>query len=315
MKKLIPILLALVMTVGLAACAQTAPASSAASASASASASAPASPSAAAPSSAAPSASPAASAEPSEQKVLKVGMECVYAPYNWTQPDDSNGAVPIFGSSEYAYGYDVMMAKLICEKLGWKLEVHKTDWDSIPIGVQAGTLDCGICGQSITAKRLQTMDFSLPYYFASIVVLTRSDTPYASATNLAGLAGATCTSQLNTVWYDSCLPQIKDAKILPAMDTTSAMFVALESKKVDLLVTDAPTAMAAATVYPDFKMLDFTGNDDNFKGVDEFVNIGVSVKKGNQELVDKLNSVLSTMTPDDFKKMMEDAIKVQPLSK
>ena len=40
-----------------------------------------------------------------EKKVLRVAMECAYAPYNWTQPDDSNGAVPISESNEYAYGY------------------------------------------------------------------------------------------------------------------------------------------------------------------------------------------------------------------
>ena len=53
-----------------------------------------------------------------EKKTLKVAMECSYAPYNWTQPDDSNGAVPISGSSDYAYGYDVMMAKKICDEMG-----------------------------------------------------------------------------------------------------------------------------------------------------------------------------------------------------
>ena len=55
-------------------------------------------------------------AKDGEKKVLKVAMECAYAPYNWTQPDDSNGAVPIADSNEYAYGYDVMMAKKICEE-------------------------------------------------------------------------------------------------------------------------------------------------------------------------------------------------------
>ena len=50
-------------------------------------------------------------------KVLRVGMECAYAPYNWAQKDTSNGAVPIAGSTEYAYGYDVMMAKFLAEKL------------------------------------------------------------------------------------------------------------------------------------------------------------------------------------------------------
>ena len=53
-----------------------------------------------------------------EDGVLSVAMECSYAPYNWTQQDDSNGAVQIKGSSDYAYGYDVMMAKHIAEELG-----------------------------------------------------------------------------------------------------------------------------------------------------------------------------------------------------
>ena len=42
-----------------------------------------------------------------EDGVLTVAMECNYAPYNWSQPDDSNGAVPIKDSSDYANGYDV----------------------------------------------------------------------------------------------------------------------------------------------------------------------------------------------------------------
>ena len=60
--------------------------------------------------------------------VLTVAMECAYAPYNWAQPDDSNGAVPIKGSANlYANGYDVMMAKKLCEANGWELEIVQLD--------------------------------------------------------------------------------------------------------------------------------------------------------------------------------------------
>ena len=52
--------------------------------------------------------------------VFTVGMECAYAPYNWTQMDDSNGAVPISNvPGAYANGYDVMIAQKICEANGW----------------------------------------------------------------------------------------------------------------------------------------------------------------------------------------------------
>ena len=83
-----------------------------------------------------------------EDGVLTSAMECAYAPYNWTQTDDSNGAVPIKDSNEYANGYDVMMAKKICEANGWELEVVRTDWDSLVPGVQSGTYDAVIAGQS-----------------------------------------------------------------------------------------------------------------------------------------------------------------------
>ena len=247
-------------------------------------------------------------------KTLKVAMECGYAPYNWTQPDDSNGAVPIQDSKDYAYGYDVMMAKKIAQELGRELQIVKLDWDSLVPAVQSGTVDCVIAGQSITSERLEMVDFTEPYYYASIVGLTKADGTYADAKGLSDLAGTTCTSQLGTVWYDVCLGQIKDANIQPAQESAPAMLVALESGRTELVVTDMPTAMAACTAYPDLKLLDFTDTQDNFQVSEEEINIGISVQKGNKELLDGINGVLSKMTKEDYEKMMNEAISVQPLS-
>lgn len=249
-----------------------------------------------------------------DDNVLTVAMECSYAPYNWTQPDDSNGAVPIKDSADYAYGYDVMMAKYLAEQMGMELEIVRLDWDSLVPAVQSGTVDCVIAGQSITAKRLQQVDFTTPYYYASIVGLVKVDGPYADAAGISDLAGATCTSQQATVWYDTCLPQIEDADILPAMESAPAMLVALESGRCDLVVTDMPTAMAACVAYPDMKLLDFTGTDDDFAVSEEEINIGISVQKGNETLLNALNEALATLTTDDFTAMMNEAISVQPLS-
>ena len=247
-----------------------------------------------------------------DDNVLTVAMECGYAPYNWTQPTDANGAVQIKDSPDYAYGYDVMMAKHIAEELGMELEIVKLDWDSLVPAVQSGTVDCVIAGQSITAERQEMVDFTEPYYYATIVTLTKNDSPYASATSVADLAGATCTSQQNTIWYDICLPQIPDANILPAQESAPAMLVALDSGRCDIVVTDQPTGLAATVA--DFELLDFTGTEGEFEVSDEEINIGISLQKGNTELCDKINSVLSTMTAEDFEEMMNEAIAVQPLS-
>ena len=249
-----------------------------------------------------------------DKKTLKVAMECAYAPYNWTQPDDSNGAVQISGSSDYAYGYDVMKAKKIADELGYDLEIVKLDWDSLVPAVQSGQVDCVIAGQSITKERQQMVDFTDPYYYASIITLVKEDGDYKDAASVEDLKGATVTSQQNTIWYDSCLPQIPDGNILPAQESAPAMLVALESGKCDAVVTDMPTGKAACVAYPDFKLLDFTGTDGEYEVSDEDINIGISLKKGNDELKDAINGVLSEMTEDDFNDMMDEAISVQPLS-
>ena len=262
------------------------------------------------------SSAPAEEAPAAEDGVrtLRVAMECAYAPYNWTQPDDSNGAVPISGSSDFANGYDVMIAKYICEQLGWNLEIVKSDWDSIIPAIQSGTVDVGICGQSVTSERLEMVDFTTPYYYASIVTVANADGEYAAAEAIADLAGGTCTSQLNTVWYDVCLPQIPDAEILPGADSAPAMIVALTSGRVDYIVTDEPTGMAAVAANPGLTMLNFYGTDGDFEVSEEEINIGISVQKGNSELVEAINGVLANLSTDDFSSMMNDAIAVQPLS-
>jgi len=247
-----------------------------------------------------------------EDGVLTVAMECNYAPYNWSQPDDSNGAVPIKDSSDYANGYDVMMAKKLCEANGWELEVVRLDWDSLVPAVQAGTVDAVIAGQSMTAERAEMVDFAGPYLYASIVCLTKADSDLASAAGISDLSG-TCTSQIGTIWYDTCLPQIDGADIQPAQESAPAMLMALESGVVDFVCTDMPTAQGAIIAYPDLKILDFAGSDDDFDVSDEDVNIGISVQKGNTVLKDALDAVLSEMTADDFNALMAEATAIQPI--
>ena len=247
-----------------------------------------------------------------EDGVLTVGMECAYAPYNWTQMDDSNGAVPIANNpGAYANGYDVMIAKKICEANGWELEVMAIGWDGLVPALNAGQLDAVIAGQSMTETRMQEVDMAGPYFYASIVCVTRKDSPLASATGISQLTGS-CTAQTGTIWYDSCLPQIEGAQLMPASETAPAMIMAVTSGTVDYICTDMPTAMGACATYDNLVILDFTGSNDNFQVDDGEINIGISVVKGNTFLLDAMNKVLSGMTVEDFNTIMNDAIAVQP---
>lgn len=245
-----------------------------------------------------------------DDKVLRVAMECAYAPYNWTQNDDANGAVKIEGTENYAYGYDVMWAKKVAEKLGKELVVVKSDWDSLVPGIQTGAFDLVIAGQSPTPDRAEVVDFTTPYYYASIVVLVRADSEYANAQTIADLDGAICTSQVGTLWYDTCCPQIPNADVQPGQETAPAMLVALDSGAVDVVVTDQPTALAAVEAYDSLVMLEV----DGFQVTQEDINICMSVQKGNTELLTAINELLAEYDEEDYKNMMNEAILAQPVT-
>ena len=101
-------------------------------------------------------------------------MECAYAPFNWTQTTDANGAVPISGKDNlYANGYDVQVAKYIASELGMALEVYSYEWDSLIPAVQSGAVDAIAAGMSPTAERAKEVDFTDCYYNSNLVVIIK----------------------------------------------------------------------------------------------------------------------------------------------
>ncbi len=102
---------------------------------------------------------------------LKIAMECNYAPFNWSQTTNVNGAVKIQGSDLYANGYDVQIAKYIAAELGMALEIYAVEWDSLIPGLQATTYDGIIAGMSPTAQREEMVDFTECYYNSNLVII------------------------------------------------------------------------------------------------------------------------------------------------
>ena len=121
---------------------------------------------------------------------FRVGLECNYAPFNWTQVEEDELSVPIDGGMGFAGGYDVEIAKRIAEGLGRDLVIVKIEWDGLIPALQSGMIDAVIAGMSPTAERKLTVAFSDAYYNSDLVIVTRKDSDYASATTLADFAGA-----------------------------------------------------------------------------------------------------------------------------
>jgi putative lysine transport system substrate-binding protein len=245
-----------------------------------------------------------------EDDTFKVGMECGYAPFNWTQSDDSNGAVKIEGTNEYAGGYDVEIAKKIAAGLGKKLVIVKTEWDGLVPALTSGTIDAIVAGMSPTADRKKTIDFTDIYYKSDLVMVVRKGSAYESATSIQDFKGAKITAQLNTFHY-TVIDQINGVEKQPAMDNFPAMRVALESGVIDGYVSERPEGVSAAAANPNFAMVEFT---NGFVTSDEDTAIAVGVAKGS-ELTAKINEILKGIPEADRQSIMEAAIKNQPAAK
>jgi len=245
--------------------------------------------------------------EVQETDTFRVGLECGYPPFNWTQLDDSNGAVLIEGSKEYAGGYDVEIAKRIAEGLGKKLVIVKIEWTGLLPALTSGKIDAIIAGMSPTEERKQTIDFSDNYYKSDLVMVVKRGSKYENATSIQDFKGAKITAQLNTFHY-TVIDQIEGVLKQPAMDDFPAMRVALESGAIDGYVTERPEAISAEAANPNFKMVEF---EDGFVTSDDDTAIAVGLRKGS-ELREKINEILAGISEEERIKLMDEAIKNQP---
>lgn len=238
---------------------------------------------------------------------FRVGMEAGYAPFNWTQQDDANGAVKIADNAEYAGGYDVQMAKKIAEGLGKELVIVKLEWDGLVPALQSNKIDAIIAGMSPTKERKQTVDFTENYYTSDFVMVIKKGSKYEKATSIQDFSGAKITSQLNTSNYN-VIDQIKDVKKQTAMDNFPAMRVALEAGKIDGYVAERPEGISAAAANDKFTYVKFE------KGFDTDISntsIAVGLRKGDANL-EKINEILKGVSEADRQKIMEEAIHQQP---
>ncbi|MGM9948654.1 MAG: transporter substrate-binding domain-containing protein [Lysinibacillus sp.] len=243
----------------------------------------------------------------SDSNVLKVGMEANYAPFNWTQKDDSNGAVKIEGSAEYAGGYDVEVAKKIAEGLGKELVVVKTEWDGLLPALQSGVVDAIIAGMSPTDERKEAIDFTENYYTSDFVIVVKKGGGYENAKTLEDFKGAKITAQLNTTNY-KVIDQISGVDKQVAMDNFAAMRVAIETGAIDGYVAERPEAISAAAANDNFA---YVVLEKGFKTEPADTAVAIGIRKGDKK-ADQMNEILAEISEEERQQLMEDAIANQP---
>ena len=241
-----------------------------------------------------------------DDDTFRVGMEVNYAPFNFSQVNDANGAVEVKNSKgEYANGYDVQIAKKIAESLGKNLEIYKIEWDGLPPALTSGKIDAIIAGMSPTAERKKEIDFTDSYYVSDLVIVLKKDSAFASAKKLSDFKGAKITGQLNTFHY-TVLDQIDGVDKQTAMESFPSMISATKAGNVDGYVSEKPGAMAAVSSNPDLTYVEFE-KGNGFETSAEDTSIAVGIRK-NSPMKNEINNILASLNDKDRDKIMGEMV-------
>ncbi|SNR76147.1 amino acid ABC transporter substrate-binding protein, PAAT family [Humidesulfovibrio mexicanus] len=233
---------------------------------------------------AAPNAANATAAAPAP-KTIVFASDATYPPMQYT--NDQKEIV----------GFEVDVIKAVAEKAGFKAEFKNVAWDGIFAGLAAGKYDAISSSVSITDERKATMDFSDPIIPIEQMLVVAKDN---AATDLAALKGKSIGAQIGTTSY----LVIKDEKGFKAIKTYDEVGLAMEDLvkgSIQAVVADSPVAVDYTTKkYADKIKIAATLKSDKVE------NIGIAVKKGNQEVIDLVNKGLAAIKADGtFDKIKE----------
>ena len=224
--------------------------------------------------------------------VLVVGMECAYAPFNWTEAEATESNVEIANlPGAYAEGYDVQVAKILAEELGLQLQVKALAWEALINNLNTGGIDAIIAGMSPTPERLEAIDFTSAYYESTHVLLVQKSSSYASATTLDGFAGATVIGQIGTIYAD-LVPQTVAHGAIAGNDlaTVPLILQAILNGTADATILEEPVAMGICSQYDNLTYVKLT---DGFEVAEEDKVVSIGVRKG-FELLENMNTILET---------------------
>ena len=241
--------------------------------------------------------------------VLRVGMECNYAPFNWTTTSEGENTVAI-NDVDFADGFDVVIASRLAEEMGMEVEIVKLDWDSLIPALQHDQIDAVIAGMTDTEERRESVDFTTPYYVSEEVVIVRADSDLANISGISELSGMKVVGQMNTV-YDEIIDQIDGVEHMPAAETFPAAIQALQGGAVDAVTSELPVAVGVTSANPDLVYVQFA-EGQGFSGSEVDASVSIAVNKGNTELLNALQAALDTISEDERQELMLEATNRQP---
>ncbi len=208
--------------------------------------------------------------------VLTFGTNPEFPPFEFVA---ANGVIDQYD------GIDMAIAKQIAEENGMTAAIESMEFDSLLIALQNGQIDAVIAGMTVTDERKEAVDFSVPYYTATQVMIVKEDSDIAKASDMAdkkicvvqGYTGETCVSDMG---YD-----------YEAFKKGTEAVLELVNGKCDVVVIDSATAQKYVDDNEGLKIVE---DPDAFDS-EEYA---IAVQKGNTQLLDMINSAIEAKLAD-----------------
>ena len=250
-----------------------------------------------------------APAADAEAKVLRIGMECAYAPNNWQESAATDTNLPIENvAGAYAEGYDVQIAKRICEQVGAEPVIVMLAWDGLIEALNQGQIDMIIAGMADTAERRQSINFSDPYHVTEYGIMVNSGSPYEGAQSINDFAGASVLGQKDTQ-LDTVIDQMEGVEHLTPVSSVPNMISRLQEGTCDALVINVENSASYLAANPDFVVIRFAEGNGFDLG---FVGACVGLRLEDTDLLTDVNTALGTIDQATRDELWNTAVENQP---
>ena len=180
-------------------------------------------------------------------------------------------------------GIDAEIAKAIADELGMELEIEDIAFDSIIPEITSGKADMGLAGMTVTEDRKQSVDFTDTYAKASQKIIVKEDSAIASPDDLTGVIVGVQQGTTGDI-YVSDLEA--DGTTVERYNKGFEAVQALSQGKIDAVVIDGEPAKTFVAQTEGLKIIEESFTDEEY---------AIAVKKGNTELLEKINGALKTL--------------------
>ena len=240
-------------------------------------------------------------------RVLRIGVECDYAPNNWLENVPTETNFPIVNDEgHYAEGYDLQIAKLVADGLNMKLEVKKIAWNDLKDALNNGEIDAIFSGMLDTSERKKFAAFSNTYEITrtEYTIAVNTSSPYVNAKSLSDFSGARLVAQEGTHLND-VIDQIEGVVHLPPVETVTKMLEMVIDGKVDGTVINLDTGQSYERKHKNVKVIRFP-EGEGFKL--DYSGICAGVRKNDTKLLGDINAALAKISRRDRQKIMDRTI-------